>query len=152
MLQGVDGALFWQQGSAVGTTTGLCALEIRIRNLLPYDEIIHDEWKVRIPFWHQGITLPMVEETNNRSFYSVYRAMLADMHQAQTAGEIDVDIPVIVTSEFLLMTVIGSCVSCTNDSKLREKKALDRRVAMIMGFVKTGKAATLEIGDPEKEY
>jgi AcrR family transcriptional regulator len=139
-------------GAAVDAMAGLGALELRLRNLLPYNETIHDEWKVRIAFWHQGITIPSVEESNNRSFYSVYNAILTDMRQAQATGEIATAIPVVVTSELLLMTVIGLCVSCMNDSKLRQKAPLDRRIAMIMGFLKTGDVAALEVGNPETDY
>ena len=138
--------------SAVGTTTGLAALEVRLRNLLPYNKTILDEWKVRIAFWHQGITIPSVEESNNRSFFTVYSAILNDMREAQTKSQITATIPVVVTSELLLFTVIGLCTSCINDPKLRKKAPLDRRIAMIVGFLKTGDAAALEVGDPNTDY
>lgn len=138
--------------AAVGTKTGLEALELRLRNLIPYNETIHNEWKVRIAFWHQGITIPSVEEANNRSFYFVYNAILEDMRQAQANGEILTTLPLVVTSELLLMTVIGLCVCSMNDSKLRQKAPLDRRMAMIIGFLKTGDVAALEVGDPETDY
>jgi AcrR family transcriptional regulator len=138
--------------AAVGAMTGLEALDLRLRNLIPYNETIHNEWKVRIAFWHQGITIPSVEESNNRSFYSVYNAILADMRQAQASGEIATTIPLVVTSELLLMTVIGLCVCTMNDAKLRKKAPLDRRLAMITGFLKTGDVAALAVGDPETDY
>jgi len=138
--------------AAVSTMSGLEALEHRLRNLIPYNDTSHHEWKVRIAFWHQGSTIPSVEESNNRSFYSVYNAILADMRQAQAKGEIATTMPLVVTSELLLMTVIGLCVCCMNDSKLRKKAPLDRRLAMMMGFLKTGDVAALEVGDPTKDY
>lgn len=138
--------------SAVGTISGLGALELRLRNLLPYTDTIRDEWKVRIAFWHQGITIPSVEDSNNRSFYTVYNAILEDMRKAQTTGEIASTIPLVVSSELLLMTVIGLCVSCLNDPKLRQQAPLDRRIAIILGFLKTGEAASLEVGNPETDY
>ena len=138
--------------AAVGTKSGLQALELRLRNLIPYTELIHDEWKVRIAFWHQGITIPLVEEANNRSFYLVYSTMLDDMRKAQAAGEIATTIPVRVTSELLLMTVIGLCTSCINDSKLRTKKALDRRMQMLLGFLKTADVRALDVGDADVDY
>lgn len=138
--------------AAVGKKTGLQALEFRLRNLIPYTETIHDEWKVRIAFWHQGMTIPSVEEANSRSFYLVYSAILADLLEAQNAGEIAATIPVRETSELLLMTVIGLCTSCVNDAKLRAKKPLDRRMKMLMGFLKTADVASFEVGDPEIDY
>ncbi len=138
--------------AAVGAMTGLEALKLRLQNLLPYNETTYDEWKVRVAFWHQGNTIPSVEESNNRSFYAVYNAILADMRQAQATGEIATVIPLVVTSELLLMTVIGLCVSCMNASKLRQKAPLDRRIAMMMGFLKTGDASALEVGNPETDY
>lgn len=138
--------------AAAGTLTGLAALEIRLRNLLPYNSTIHDEWKVRVAFWHQGITLPLVEQSNNQSFYAVYSALLADLQQAHEAGEICAKIPVIETSELLLMTVIGLCTSCMNDAELRQAAPMDRRIAMIMGFLKTGDVSSLKVGDPKIDY
>lgn len=138
--------------TAVDKKSGLQALELRLRNLIPYTDTIYDEWKVRVAFWHQGVTLPLVEEANNRSFYEVYHAILEDMRQAQAAGELAAGIPLRVTSELLLMTMIGLCMSSINDTKLRRKAPLDRRLAMILGFLKTGDAAALEVGDPETEY
>jgi hypothetical protein len=123
-----------------------------LRNLLPYNKTIEDEWKVRIAFWHQGITMPSVEETNNRSFYTVYSAIMEDMREAQAAGEIAAKIPLRVTSELLLMTVIGLCTSCMNDAKLRATKPLDRRMEMLWGFLKTADVAAFEVGDPEIDY
>ena len=138
--------------AAVGAMTGLEALELRLRNLIPYNDTIHDEWKIRIAFWHQGITIPLVEESNNRSFYSVYNAILADMRQAQETDKIATTIPLVETSELLLMTVVGLCVCSMNDSKLRQKAPLDRRLAMIMGFLKTADVAALTVGDPKTDY
>lgn len=138
--------------SAVGASTGLVALEIRLRNLLPYDNTILDEWKVRISFWHQGISIPSVEETNNRSFFEVYSAILNDMTEARERNEIASGVPLKVTSELLLFTLIGLCTSCISDPELRKKAPLDRRIAMIVGFLKTGNAASLEVGDPDTEY
>lgn len=138
--------------TAVGNKTGLKALELRLRNLLPYDEIIHDEWKVRVAFWHQGITIPLVEEANNRSFYSVYSAILEDMRAAQVAGEIAAKIPLRETSELLLMTVIGLCTSSLNDSQLRSKKPLDRRMQMLFGFLKTADVTAFKVGNPDIDY
>lgn len=137
---------------AVGNKTGLKALELRLRNLLPYDKITHDEWKVRVAFWHQGITIPLVEEANNRSFYSVYSAILEDMHAAQIAGEIAAKIPVRETSELLLMTVIGLCTSSMNDSQLRAKKPLERRMQMLFGFLKTADVTAFKVGNPDIDY
>ena len=137
---------------AVGAATGLAALEVRLRNLLPYNNAILDEWKVRIAFWHQGITIPSVEESNNRSFFAVYSAILNDMREAQARQEISTTIPVVVTSELAMFTVIGLCISCINDPELRKKAPLDRRIQMIIGFLKTGNAASLEVGDPDTEY
>lgn len=132
--------------------SGLQALEFRLRNLLPYNEDIHNEWKVRIAFWHQGITIPTLEEANNRSFFAVYSAILQDMREAQSAGEIAATIPLRETSELLVMTVIGLCTSCLNDSKLRAPKPLDRRIQMLMGFLKTADVTAFEVGDPDLEY
>lgn len=138
--------------TAVGTKTGLEALEVRLRNLLPYNEAVHDEWKVRIAFWHQGNTISSVEQSNSQSFHAVYSAILADMRQAQAQGEIASAIPVIVTSELLLFTVIGLCTSCLNNAKLRHKASLDRRMLMFMAFLKTANVSALEVGDPEVDY
>ena len=138
--------------AVVGSKTGLEALELRLRDLIPYNETIHNEWKVRIAFWHQGVTIPSVEEANNRSFYFVYNAILEDMRQAQANGEIVNTIPLVVTSELLLMTVVGLCVCSMNDSKLRQKEPLDRRLTMMMGFLKTADVAALQVGDSETDY
>lgn len=138
--------------AAVGAQTGIRALELRLRNLIPYTEISYAEWKVRTAFWHQGVTLPLVEESNNRSFYAIYNAILDDMRQAQAAGDIPATMPIRVTSELLLMTVIGLSMSCVHNPRLRQQGPLDRRLAMFFGFLTTGDVRTLEVGDPETEY
>lgn len=136
----------------VGAMVGLEALELRLRNLLPYNEALHAECKVRIAFWHQGMTMPTVEEGNNQSFYVVYKAILADMRAAQESGDIAAIIPVVVSSELLLMTVTGLCVLCMGDAKLRQKTPLDRRIEMLLAFLKTGDAASLEVGNSVTDY
>lgn len=74
------------------------------------------------------------------------------MRDAQESGEIAEAIPLRVSSEMLLFTVIGLCTSCLSDPQLRTKKPLDRRMAMFLGFLKTANVADLEVGDPEAEY
>lgn len=138
--------------NSVGTLTGLKALDLRIRNLLPYNEVILDEWKVRVAFWHQGISIPLVGEGNNRSFHSVYNPILKDAQQAHANGEIANHIPVIETAEMLLFMIIGLCTSCINDATLRQQAPLDRRVEMMMGFLKTGNATAFIVGDPKADY
>lgn len=138
--------------TAVGDRKGLAALELRLRNLLPYTEAILDEWTVRIAFWHQGRTIPSLEQSNNLSFYAIYKEILADMRMAQANGEIAATIPVQVTSEMLLFVVIGICTSCLSNARLRQQAPLDRRMAMMMGFLATGDVAALEVGDPAKDY
>jgi AcrR family transcriptional regulator len=138
--------------AAAGAKSGLEALELRLRNLVPYNETIQNEWKVRMAFWHQGISINTIKETNNQSFYAVYNALLEDMRQAQAAGEIASTIPLVETSELLLMMVIGLCVFAMNDAKLRKKAPLDRRLEMILGFLKTADVASLVVGDPAKDY
>lgn len=137
---------------AVGTQSGLSALEIRLRCLLPYDDTTLDEWKVRVAFWHQRMTLPTLAKSSSQSFLAVYNAILTDMKEAQEKGEIAAALPLRVSSELLLFTVIGLCTTCLNDPQLRTKKPLDRRIAMFLGFLKTGNVADLEVGDPETEY
>ncbi|GEM_PF-2160382 len=138
--------------AAVAAKSGLSALEVRLRCLLPYDDITLHDWKVRVAFWHQGTTLTSLEGASNRSFYTVYNAILKDLKDAQEKGEIAVEIPVRVTSEMLLLAVMGLCVSCLNNPQLRTKKPLDRRMTMFLNFLKSGNVADLEVGDPEVEY
>lgn len=138
--------------AAVGELTGLKALEIRLQNLIPYKTIVLDEWKIRVAFWHQGISIPLVEESNNRSFYTVYNPILEDVRHAHALGEIDKSIPIVETAEMLLFMIIGLCTSCINDATLRQKQPLDRRVKMMLGFLKTGKATAFAVGDPAVDY
>ena len=138
--------------AAVGDLAGLKALEIRLQNLIPYEKTVLDEWKIRVAFWHQGISMPLMEESNNRSFYAVYNPILEDVRRAHTLGEIDKSIPIVETAEMLLFMIIGLCTSCINDVTLRQKQPLDRRVKMMLGFLKTGKAAAFAVGDPAVDY
>lgn len=129
----------------VGTLSGLSALEVRLRNLLPYDAVMLDEWKVRVAFWHQGTTTPIVEDRNNQSFFTIYSAILGDIRHAQTTNEIAKNIPLDATSEMLLFMIMGLSTCCINDANLRKADSLDRRVKMIIGLLKTGDLTALGV-------
>lgn len=138
--------------SAVGTLSGLAALEARLRHLLPYTGQVLDEWRVRLEFWRQTGTNSALAEDNNESFYAAYTQILADMRHAQAHGEIPESVPVIEASELVLLLVIGIATACVGNELLRQPRPLDRRVEMILGMLKTGGLGALRVGDPEIEY
>lgn len=140
---------------AVGDLTGLAALEVRLRSLLPYTQTVLDEWRVRLVFWHQAgqeHTDPVLTKNNNESFYAAYNEILADVRYAQEHGEIPDTVPLIVTSELVLLLVMGIATACLGNAQLRQQRPLDRRVEMIIGLLKSGHVSALQVGDPETEY
>ena len=137
---------------AVGSLTGLAALEVRLGNLLPYTQAELDEWRVRLVFWRQASTDTAPEQEYNLAFHPVYREILADMLYAQRQGEIPVSVPILETSELVLFFVIGLGTTCLRTSQLREKRPLDRRVEMLIGLLKSGSVSALQVGDPNVEY
>ena len=137
---------------AVGSLTGLAALEVRLGNLLPYTQAELDEWRVRLVFWRQASTDTAPEQEYNLAFHPVYREILADMLYAQRQGEIPVSVPILETSELVLFFVIGLGTTCLRTSQLREKRPLDRRVAMLLGLLRSGNVSALQVGDPNVEY
>lgn len=138
--------------SSVGEHRGLRALEIRLRELLPYSEATLDEWRVRVAFWQETKTHPQLENDTQQSLYAVYEEILGDMRHAQAAGEIAGTVPVRVTSEMVFIMVVGIATICLNDSRLRLHQSLDRRVTMIMGILKSGDLSALQVGNPEVDY
>lgn len=137
--------------AAVGERKGLPALEVRLKELLPYSEQVLDEWRVRVAFW-QGVNNPLVEVSTQQSFRLVYEEIWQDMRLAQAGGEIADHVPVRVTSEMVFIMVVGIATLCINDSKLRQPKALDRRVAMMLGLLKSGDLSALQVGNPDVDY
>jgi AcrR family transcriptional regulator len=138
--------------SSVGGQTGLRALEARLRELLPYDEQILDEWSVRIAFWQRGNSgAPVLADTMS-TFRMIYDEILQDIRDAQDSGEIAATVSPLVTSEIVLIMVVGIATVCLIDEPLRQKKPLDRRVEMILGLLKTGNIAAMQVGDPEVDY
>lgn len=138
--------------TAVGDLKGLAALEARLQHLLPFTQTVLDEWRVRLVFWRQAGTDPDVAKDSNDSFYAAYSEILTDMRHAQEHGEIPASVPLIVTSELVLLFVIGIATACISNEQLRQKRPLDRRVEMIIGLLKTGHVSALQVGDPEKEF
>lgn len=138
--------------ASVGERRGLTALEIRLRELLPYSEATLDEWRVRVAFWQETKTHPQLENDTQQSLYAVYEEILGDMRHAQAAGEIAGTVPVRVTSEMVFIMIVGIATICLNDSRLRLHKSLDRRVTMIMGILKSGDLSALQVGNPEVDY
>lgn len=138
--------------SSVGGSRGLAALEIRLRELLPYDERTLDEWRVRVAFWQETRSHPHLQGDTQESLYAVYEQMFSDMRHAQQCGEMADMVPVQVTSEMVFIMIVGMATICLNDARLRQHEALNRRVAMIMGMLKSGDLSALQVGNPEEDY
>lgn len=137
---------------AVGEQKGLSALKIRLQQLLPYEEKILNEWRVRVAFWQQATNDQLIVANNLESFRSVYDAILEDMRCAQDEGEIAASVPIIEASEMVLFIIIGIATVCLSNADLREKRPLDRRVEMILRQLTLGDLTGLQVGDPNVEY
>ena len=148
----VNEAYLERVAGAVGDLKGLAALEARLRNLLPYSQTVLDEWRVRLEFWRQSSSNPILVKDNNESFHAAYNEILADMRYAQEHHEIPDSVPLIVTSELVLLFVIGIATACMGTEQLRQQRPLDRRVEMMIGLLKTGHVSALQVGDPETEF
>ncbi len=48
--------------------------------------------------------------------------------------------------------IVGIATVCLIDEPLRQKKPLDRRIEMILGLLKIGNIAAMQVGDPEVDY
>ncbi len=138
--------------TAVGDLTGLVALQVRLEELLPYSERTLDEWRVRVALWQQEANDAALQPSNRRSFYGVYDEILEDMRCGQAMDEISATVPIEVTSELILMFIVGIATLCLTDTRLRQRKSLDRRVQMILGMLKTGNLSALQVGDPKVDY
>lgn len=138
--------------ASVGERRGLPALETRLRELLPYSEETLDEWRVRVAFWQEAKSHPQLEGDTQQSLYAVYEEILGDMRHAQESGEIAGSVPVQVTSEMVFIMIVGIATICLNDARLRQHQALDRRVNMIIGMLKSGDLSSLQVGNPEVDY
>lgn len=132
--------------------TGLAALEVRLRNLLPFDQERLDEWRVRVVFWRQASTDAALLDDHNDSFQVAYAEILADMQHAQAHGDIPPSVPVIESSEMVLLWLIGLATACLSEERLRETRPLERRITMIMGLLRSGSLGALAVGDPAVEF
>lgn len=148
----VNEAYLQRVARSTGALQGLAALEARLRDLLPFNDAVLDEWRVRAVFWRQASTDPVIARDNNQSFAVGYEQFLSDIRHAQAAGEIPADVPVIEASEFLLLSLIGLGTATLGDRKLRTRRALERRIAMLLGLLRTGGLGGLVVGDPAVEY
>lgn len=135
---------------AVNRKEGLEALEARLRQLLPFNRTILQEWQLRVVFWRQASVHPTSREVMNSRFATVYMALLSDMQTAQANGDIPVDLPVVVLSEWILFMIIGLSVACLNDDKLRRKRPLERRIEMILVLLRSGDVRAMDIGGPDE--
>lgn len=133
---------------AVKRKEGLAALEARLRQLLPFNRTILQEWQLRVIFWRHTSVHPTSREVMSSRFAAVYMALLADMQTAQTQGDIPADLPVVVLSELILFMIIGLSVACLNDDRLRRKRPLERRIEMILALLRSGDIRAMEIGSP----
>lgn len=136
----------------VGELQGMAALEAQLHNLLPYTEDVLDEWRVRTVFFRRSGLDPQTATHTNESFRHVYEEILAAMRQARAGGEIDASVPVQEASELILFVVIGIATACLLDETLRQRRPLDRRVAMMLGMLRSGSLAALQVGDARVEY
>lgn len=131
---------------------GMAALEARLRTLLPFSEEVLDEWRARVAFWRQGSMDEEISAAFYASFNAVYEEILADMRQAQAAGELGTAVPVQEAAETVLLMLIGLGTACLSDARLRAPRPLERRIQMILGMLRSGTLDGLQVGDPAIEY
>lgn len=138
--------------SAVGDHRGLAALEIRLRQLLPYREEILHEWKARLAFWQQSSRDARVADSSRSAFQDVYDQLLDDVQVASALGEIPDSVPIQETAEMVLVMLVGWSTLCINNPRLREQAPLDRRVTMLLNLLRSAELTGLIVGDPEVDY
>ncbi|MAC32787.1 MAG: hypothetical protein CME38_04185 [Haliea sp.] len=137
---------------AVGDHRGLAALEIRLRQLLPYREEILHEWKARLAFWQQSSRDARVADSSRSAFQDVYDQLLDDVQVASALGEIPDSVPIQETAEMVLVMLVGWSTLCINNPRLREQAPLDRRVTMLLNLLRSAELTGLIVGDPEVDY
>ncbi len=150
----VDAADAWVNSQAIARirseiadSKGLDALEIRLRHILPFSEVILDEWRVRIVFWRRVSVGSASRSGNSAAFKSIYTAIHADIFEAVEAGEIGAVVDAEVVAETVLFIAVGIACSCLSDKRLRAKASLEERVQMILGLLRTGTIAALQFGE-----
>lgn len=137
---------------AVGDHRGLVALEIRLRQLLPYREEILHEWKARLAFWQQSSHDARVADSSRSAFQDVYDQLLDDVQVASDQGEIPGSVPIQETAEMVLVMLVGWSTLCINNPRLREQAPLDRRVSMLLNLLRSAELTGLIVGDPDVDY
>ena len=138
--------------SATSGHRGLAALEVRLRQLLPYREEILHEWKARLAFWQQSSRDLRVADSSLSAFQEVYDQLLDDVQVASARGEIPALVPIHETAEMVLVMLVGWSTLCINNPRLREQAPLDRRVRMLMNLLRSGQLSGLVVGDPDVDY
>ncbi|WP_162846207.1 TetR/AcrR family transcriptional regulator [Seongchinamella sediminis] len=137
---------------AVGDQRGLAALEIRLRQLLPYREEILHEWKARLAFWQQSSCDTRVADSSRSAFWQVHDQLLGDVQVARDEGQIPASVPLQETAELVLVMLVGWSTLCINNPRLREHAPLDRRLTMLLNLLRSGELTGLVVGDPEVDY
>lgn len=133
---------------AIDRKRGLDALEIRLRQILPFNKTILDEWRVRVIFWRKFSVAEMQEAGASSPFEPIFTAMLDDIVTAQESGEIPKNLDVPPIAEFVLFNVIGIACICLTDNRLRSQESLEERVQMLIAMLRTGDLASVRFSVP----
>lgn len=133
---------------AISKKTGLEALEIRLRHILPFTSSILDEWRVRVVFWRKFSVTEMQAAGKAVPFEPVFTAILEDISAAQEAGEIPASLNASLMAEFILFNITGIACLCLSDTRLRSKASLEERVQMTLAMLRSGNLADVQFSKP----
>lgn len=139
-----NSAAISRAGKAIANKQGLDALEIRLRQILPFTKTILDEWRIRVVFWRRASMEEMAAAGETPHFEPVFAAIYQDIRKAQELGEVPAELNAETVAEFVLFVVIGISSSCLGSKRLRQKRSLEERVQMILSMLRSGNLAALQ--------
>ena len=133
----------------VADRKGLSALEARLRQILPFNETILNEWRVRIGFRPRAIAAQMRSPEKAGAFKPIFTALHCDIKIAAESGEVAADIDVQAVAEMVLFVAVGIATSCLSDSRLRSQSSLEERVRMIIALLRSGTLTSMRFKPPD---
>mgnify|MGYP000710580087 CR=1 FL=1 len=142
-LEWVNRTYFKRLESIPDNLSGLASLEAHIRQLLPFNKQILNEWRVRLVYWRQSSTSTELKGTQQTRFEKVFNVLMADIEAAIEQGEVDSDLNPITATELIMLYVIGFATAALNSKRLRQKDSLEARIRAIKALLTTGQLQSM---------
>ena len=109
---------------AVTGLKGLAALRVRIREILPLDDQVRDEWRVRLVFWTLASQDEATATIQTERFQSAWSDFASDLKVAKEIGELPTSIDCESSAEHLLHCVTGLSCSALHSPGLYNNRRL----------------------------